>query len=690
MIEKIKSQWKSHGGLILELIAIFSVVILINEFMLRRNIIKAFEWTIKNPDLFLMNLATILLVFSALMLFFKRIRFLTSVFVSIIIILGAINSAKYSLRNIPLSVGDALLIKEVWALRDQIVNAKFLIGIFVLIIGIVIISIAMMKLIKYSKISEHRFVFISIIAVSGLVLGIGQIAYDSNYGVMKTGFIYQLSNFTRIKPLFDDAYIEKANLKIIEAIEGYESGEAILSNDVKPNVIIIQSEAFWDVNKLGLKMDKNPIENFYSLKAESIYGELYVPVIGGGTVNPEYEILTGMTLKNYNSDWFMVYPNEIKAPIPSLASIFKKHGYKSLSLHPYMSWYYNRIDVYRYLGFDEFKSIEYMDSPEMMGAYVSDKYITDEIIKSIEDYDEPIFNFVVTMQNHGPYGNSRFLEDQFTINIETELSYDSNFFLKNYVQGLYYTDLELKRLVDYLRNIEEPTVILFFGDHLPMLGDDYLAYRESGFVGDENSATLQQDIKMMTVPYIIWANYSNHSEELTTMNISYLSAFLLELLGFEMPDYMKVVASLGREMPLLFRSFGIGSDGREYSPADGEYILTKAIYYLLHKHWTDGEYDSRIAEWIDYENLDYNKALNQIYISNLEKTSKGVILKGDNFYQNMRIFLNEKPISFEYIDSNSVLVNESLKTQDLIKITLENDNGKLITQSNIFMVDTLN
>ena len=342
------------------------------------------------------------------------------------------------------------------------------------------------------------------------------------------------------------------------------------------------------------------------------------------------------------------------------------------------------------MGFNMFKSIEYMDQPELYGCYTSDKYITDEIIKMIEETEEPVFNITVTMQNHGPYGNFRFEEDQINVHVQTELSYDSNYFLKNYVQGLYYTDIELNRLVKYLKRSDEPTVILFYGDHLPMLGDDYLAYRESGYIGYESSRELQQDLKMMAVPYILWSNYSRVEEVKEPMNASFMSAFLLEKLGLEMPNYMKVVSNISKEMPLILRSYGVNSTGKKVSPSDDTYKVELAKYYLLYKNWTSKKYDSNYSAWIDEENDTYNQALNNIKIEQTKVSNQKTIIKGRNFYQTMTLYINNTAVPFDFIGADEVIVAKRIQKDDHLKIELLSDAGKLIAKSNDYQVDQIN
>ena len=247
-------------------------------------------------------------------------------------------------------------------------------------LGIVVaigIGFALFKFFKKSTLHKHRLAAFTLSLISIGVLSVGQNINAADIDISKTGFIYSLSNNTREQVILNDEQLETAGNLYDQYLVEYNNRTHEKTLESKPNVIVIQSEAFWDVNKLDVNYNKNPIPNFEALRKESRYGELYVPVVGGGTANTEYEILTGMTLKNFSNDWYTVYPSEINQPMVSLASIFKNQGYESIGIHPYQSWYYNRLAVYDHLGFDTLKTIEFMNDPEIIGAYMSDRYTTE-------------------------------------------------------------------------------------------------------------------------------------------------------------------------------------------------------------------------------------------------------------------------------------------------------------------------
>lgn len=72
------------------------------------------------------------------------------------------------------------------------------------------------------------------------------------------------------------------------------------------------------------------------------------------------------------------------------------------------------------------------------------------------------------MQNHGFFNDN--LYGDMTIQAPGEYEEDTQNSINTYVTGLVEADLELERLIQYFEQSTEPTILVFFGDHLPLLG----------------------------------------------------------------------------------------------------------------------------------------------------------------------------------------------------------------------------
>lgn len=685
-ITKINESWQLNTVAFLKMIMIYVFIIIGTEAVFRKSIVGTFSWVAHAPFLFLLNLAMLVMISSVLLIFTKRIVWVTIFVGTIATILSFVNIGKFALRNVPLLYEDFFLVKEVWVLLPQLVNLKTII---MLVVGVVVlagISFLLFKFFKTNELKQHRLLSAIVMCISIVILLIGQNVNSADIDISKTGFLYSLSNNTRPSSnVVDEAQLQAANILFSKYVTTYNEENPLTDdpNAVKPNIIVIQSEAFWDINKLGIKMTKNPISFFESLRKESQYGELYVPVVGGGTSNTEFEILTGMTLKNYSNDWYMVYPNEIKSPTASLASILRKQGYEAIGIHPYMSWYYNRMEVYQYLGFNEFRTIEFMNNITKVGDFASDQYTTDQIIEAVKNTTKPLFNFTVTMQNHGPYGNLRFAADEYDIEITSKMSDSSRYFLHNYVQGLYLSDQALENLVTYLRDCGEPTILVFYGDHLPMLGEDYQAYRDVKYVGKEDNASLQVDLRMMAIPYVMWKNYDDTSVKMPTMNASFLTSYLLKEAGLDMPDYLKALYVSRENMPLYFRSFGYDSKGNKLASDSAEFMNTKALYLSI---YDDLKENKGTSDWMIDDFSDYNKALTEIQIKSANLENSQTLVEGTNFYESMIVMVNSEKVNFDLVDNTHIKVKKSLNSGDKIEIKIYDTEEKLLGGSNQFIM----
>ncbi len=589
-MDKIKtflnqSQWALRYGLLRLLGS--TLLVVFSETLYRKSLVNTLLWMVHSPLLALMNIAVIFSLYMLIGLMTRSDKCAITLTTILTVILALVNAGKLSLRNVPLTLSDLTLGKEIWRIRKQVFDFKMIIGI-VIAIAVLGVFVFMIRRYQFKGKSPWRSGYALLLILGLFPLVIGQNFYYRDISIEKSGFFYSLSSVTR--PLSSTQITEElkkeAKSNVAKLVNQYTGQDVLDTKDqVKPNVIIIQSEAFWDVNKLGVEFTENPISFYEAWEKESTHGKLYVPVVGGGTSNTEYEILTGMTLKNYSDDWEMVFNSSIKSPQPSMASIFRLNGYQSIGFHPFEASYYRRNEVYPYLGFNQFIALDDLGETPKYGSFTTDDYVTDYIIHLIETTEEPLFNYAVTVQNHGPYGDARFTPEERRVSLVTPMTDSSTYLLNNYIQGLYYSDKSLERLINYLKTSDEPTLVVFFGDHLPMLGADFQIYRESGYIGNESMAQLQEDQRIMDVDYVMWSNYNNRVEETSPINASFLTPRILERVGIELPDYLKAVKGLSEEMPIYMRSYYYDETGKKIDKIQPEYQLYAQMYRVIRENY---------------------------------------------------------------------------------------------------------
>ena len=331
-----------------------------------------------------------------------------------------------------------------------------------------------------------------------------------------------------------------------------ESGEKI---GIKPNVIMIMSESFFDPTILDeVSYSKEPIPNLKKLIENYTSGKFISSTFAGGTSNVEFEAFTGESIA-YLPYGAVPYTDlqENIASVDTLPKIMKNNGYKTFALHTYDKTFYNRDVNYANIGFDEFYGINELYNPEYFGKYVSDETFVENIIKIIEDNpsfsgdfeSQPLFIWGVTMQNHTPYATINYSE-KLEIEVSGEkLTEKAKDTLAAYVNGLHNSDKAIQKLIDYLEKSDSPTVVLFFGDHLPSL---YEAYLDSGLIHTKDTTkwSAEEMLRLHTIPFFIYDNFSYKSDYSSEEKIgnAFLGNYLCNYIGIDKPIYFEFLDTL--------------------------------------------------------------------------------------------------------------------------------------------------
>lgn len=238
-----------------------------------------------------------------------------------------------------------------------------------------------------------------------------------------------------------------------------------------PNIIVIFSESFWDIEQLDeVKFNQKITPNFNNLKEKENFVNLISPSYGGMSENAAFELLTGGSLNYFPQGYIPIvslYTRKNNLEIPSLVKVLKNNGYTTQTT--FVEDYYNTEKSYKTMGFDKYIEL----NPDNKENYYNDEYLTNIIIKDLEKNKNKFFAVYSTYENHMPYYKDKYQNYDIEIT-ESNLSESENNTLQAYAQGIYNSDKQLGRLYDYIQSIEEPTIILFLGDHLPfLLSSDY-------------------------------------------------------------------------------------------------------------------------------------------------------------------------------------------------------------------------
>ena len=445
------------------------------EALSRKSLIAAVKYAINSPLLFAFNTLIIMLTLSIAMFFKREVFALTTISV-VWVIFGIVNFVILHFRVTPFSAVDFTLIKSAISVSSHYLN---LFTIAMIIVAIFVVLIGLICLFRKAPVNEqhgYRKIIFSILCC--LTLGVAIIvlhrssnsvqALSTHYTNISEayenyGFAYCFANSildTGIKKPED--YSKQSVKKITKALKDEKN------TDKRPNIIFIQLESFFDVGyEKNLQFSEDPLPVFHSLQKKYSSGLVTVPTVGAGTVNTEFEILTGMRQHDFGVSEYP-YKTVLKSKTSeSICTDLKKLGYSTHAVHNNEATFYGRNTVFSNIGFDTFCSMEYMngltDSPN---GWSNDDVLSREIMKTLDSTSGPDFTMAITVQSHRKYDGIA-LDDP-TIKVtgapeRKEQAYEY------YVNEIHEVDRMIDTLIKELSNRKEETVLVLYGDHLPSL-----------------------------------------------------------------------------------------------------------------------------------------------------------------------------------------------------------------------------
>lgn len=389
---------------------------------------------------------------------------------------------------------------------------------------------------------------------------------------------------------YDNQYVQDLLLRLDQHAP-LERAAAVDAPSQPPDLIIVMSESLWDVTLLPtVTFEPDPLSFLHGLPQHQ-RGWLVSPAMGGWTCNAEFELLTGFSLA-FLPRGAVPYQQYIRRPLPALPQILADAGYRSLAIHPYYRWFWNRDIVYPLLGFQQFLALEDYDDPPTAGPYATDDWLTDQIIQQLDTpRNHPLFLFAITMQNHGPYDHPRYEPAADDIHVQCDLPPESQQMLSIYAHGVRDADRMLEALVKYVDNTSRPTLLLFFGDHLPGMGR---VYAQTGFADPAAQDSWQTHYRLHRVPAAYNANFL--CDRLPSeVSISMLGPWILRQIGIEPPVSMRMTEAVSMQYPIIAETWLMDAAGTVHTFADlPEGILTD--YRMLQYDLMFGsQYSQRVS-----------------------------------------------------------------------------------------------
>lgn len=370
------------------------------------------------------------------------------------------------------------------------------------------------------------------------------------------GFITNLQNDLMIK---NDHYTEANLQKIMDdytkKAEDYNES-ADLSQ--QPNIITIVSESLSDPTIFNqLTFSEDPLPNLRQYLETYSSGHFLSPFKGNRTANVEFEYLVGFT-NSLLLEGTIPFQQALssKPEIPSFISFMDQLGYTSVAIHPNNAAFYKRSQVYPALGFDEFLSIDKMKHLDYIDSqkYVSDQSVFDELYAELEAADRPIFAYGLTMANHIAIFDKKFGEN--TIEV-LDANREHNTEMETYAEGLKQTDLALKEFITKIENYDEPTLVIFFGDHLINFQSDI--HEQHGYIEKDTDA-LRAKLFFET-PLLIMSNMDDFQiENIDDVSPIFIAPLILRELNLPLSPFYVFLLDLYEEFSVLHNNFKLDAN----------------------------------------------------------------------------------------------------------------------------------
>lgn len=356
-----------------------------------------------------------------------------------------------------------------------------------------------------------------------------------------------------------------------KADRAVEEGAARVENTGvwgRANVVFLLSETFTDLQnnlpEATFSTSLTPNIDAYAQDGDKMVFDLLVPTYGGATVNTEFEVMTGSPMAFWRSAYipYDSYYNDINGQYaPNLMREFNHNGYETMYMSPWASTLYRSGYVYDLFGATETK-YDVDLSGSVKGIYYSDADLTEDIFNELKDTSEGHYKMILaaSAENHYPYSGDKF--DQYDVDVASDtLSQEDLGMIRAYAQGIYDADKALGELYEKIQTLDTPTILVFFGDHMPYISDSKgnQPYQNSAWFNTADEGL--NSLRTYTTKAAIVANFPLKSEDLKQINANYLGAYVANRLDLELSDYFRYVDYARTVLPVFNRGYARLEDG---------------------------------------------------------------------------------------------------------------------------------
>mgnify|MGYP004453140649 FL=1 len=604
------------------------------ESLNRKSCLNALVYMVQNPLLFAFNVLLIVMTLS-ISRFFKKEMFAYALISIVWLVFGIANFIILQFRVTPFSAVDFKLISNAISVASHYLTV---LNVAMIVVGVIVVIVAVIALFRSTPVKRDNYKKSNLLISLGIVVVLVALVFEihkssssvqaltDNYTNIQEayenyGFVYCFTNSLLDTGISEpEGYSKEMVDKVVKPLRE----KKVKNAQDKPNVIMIQLESFFDVSyDKNLTFSTDPLPIFHALQKKYTSGLVTVPTVGAGTVNTEFEILTGMNQKDFGTCEYPYKTVLKKQTSESICTDLKNYGYACHVVHDNTAKFYGRNVVFSNLGFDDFTSVEFMNDVELNpNGWAKDNVMVSEIMKGLKSTKEHDFTFGITVQSHGKYeGVTENVPDHVKVYGAPEDHADA---YNYYVNEIYEVDQMIGELIQALKELDEETILVLYGDHLPSLDltED-----------DLNNGSLYQ------TQYVIWDNFGLEKQD-------------EDLMAYQL--YPRTLEKIGL-------SGGIISKYHQQTDwTSGDYLSNLTLL----------EYDQFYGEQYAYNGVspfvatDLKLGNSDFDLQNVRKFQGKYLLVGDGFTPYSRIYVNGKEVETMWKDSKHLVVDQDLTLKE--------------------------
>lgn len=642
------------------------VIIFIMEWLSRHSFMAAAGFVVHHTGPYLFNSYCVFVALS--IVFLSKRRGWWRIFVTMFfIILGIVNCVILLNRVSPFGYTDLYMISDLLTMQDSnyFSAEQAMLAVAALIIYIIIMVIYAVKGPKKQDAKPFWQRLILVVALfaslypSTLFLRNSGImtSYFGNLaqGYLDYGYLYGFSTSVLDRGMNRPFGYSEAKIDSILENDNAYVQTLQTADGTKPNIVVILLESFYDVSECKfLETNEDPIPFIHSLEQNYSTGHCIVPVVGAGTCNSEFEVLTGLSCGFFGPG---EYPQKTilkEVDVESYADVLSDLGYGTHVVHNNGGNFYSRKNAFSQMGFDTFTSKEMLDITEYtpLGNWPTDDILLGATMDAMDTTEGSDFIYTITVEGHGSYPTYEVETDpeiKVKANGKTE---EENYAWSYYVNRIHNVDDFIKQYIQAFDERGEDTLVIMFGDHLPTMG----------LTPDEVATN-----DLYQTKYFTWNNFGMEKEDMDLTTYQLVSEYLnrLDIHSGNINGYHQTAMAAGKK----------------YGTSDYLNDLRMLQYDIMYGNrytYKDGT---------EYKPSDIVMGVKDVNIDKAYFFNGKLHIYGDQFSKWSKVFVGDEQVSTKYESGQVLTIKASdVKNGDKIKVCQVGSSNTVFRESNEYVV----